>query len=310
MTPIPSCSIVIPTQNRPKLLPIAVASALAAAPPDGEVLIVDDNSAPAAAANLSDIIDPRLRIILNPGAPGVARARNLGLRNARADVVFFLDDDDRMHPHYCAHLLGDILPRHAVDYGHAAYALIKDGARLRRVTRGRTDGVIAKGASFRQQACGFGMGFWIRKSTYLAVGPIDETLDTNEDTEYLLRLQAAGKRAWFSRRVAVDVCLHSGGTDQGHLTERTSDLRRARGFAHILTRHHDFLATQPAMRRFMRKRIIKKAVRARFPEMAETTIRQEALALERLRLRAYFIVHCARAGASWTRLWRRVMART
>jgi len=91
----PQLSIIIPTHNRPRLLPIAVESALAQTYPDLEVVVVDDASDEL--AELPD--DPRLRVIrLEPGVGG-AGARNIGTQAANGRWVTYLDDDDCLLPH-------------------------------------------------------------------------------------------------------------------------------------------------------------------------------------------------------------------
>lgn len=90
----PQLSIIIPTHNRPRLLPIAVASALAQTYADLEVIVVDDASDEW--ANLPD--DPRLRVIRLAEGVGGAGARNIGTQAAQGRWVTYLDDDDRLLP--------------------------------------------------------------------------------------------------------------------------------------------------------------------------------------------------------------------
>jgi len=84
-------SVIIPTHNRPALLPRAVASARAAGA-DVEIIIVDDASIDETAdvcRGLSDI--KYVRIERNQG---VAGARNIGIFASTGEYVAFLDDDD------------------------------------------------------------------------------------------------------------------------------------------------------------------------------------------------------------------------
>ena len=87
-------SVVIPTRNRPEMVPAAVRSALAE--PVAEVIVVVDGpedgvSTPAA---LAAIEDPRLRVLELERSVGGSEARNTGVRAASGDWVGFLDDDD------------------------------------------------------------------------------------------------------------------------------------------------------------------------------------------------------------------------
>ena len=88
-------SVIIPTFNRPDLLPRSVKSALRAGS-DVEVIIVDDASVDETAsvcAKLRGIVYVRLDT-----NHGVAGARNAGLQASTGDYLGFLDDDDLRLP--------------------------------------------------------------------------------------------------------------------------------------------------------------------------------------------------------------------
>ena len=88
-------SVIIPTFNRPHLLPRAVESAQHAGN-NVEVIVVDDASRDETAnicAGLRDIKYVRL-----DRNQGVAGARNIGLLESSADFIAFLDDDDLRLP--------------------------------------------------------------------------------------------------------------------------------------------------------------------------------------------------------------------
>ncbi len=92
---MPSVSIIIPTCNRPQLLPRAIESARAAGT-DVEIIVVDDASqdeTAAVCARLSGI--KYIRLERNQG---VAGARNVGILASSAEFVAFLDDDDLRLP--------------------------------------------------------------------------------------------------------------------------------------------------------------------------------------------------------------------
>jgi len=90
----PQLSIIIPTHNRPHLLPLAVQSALGQTFQDLEVIVVDD----ASDSPVQLPADPKLQVIrLEPGRGGAA-ARNAGTQAARGQWVTYLDDDDSLLP--------------------------------------------------------------------------------------------------------------------------------------------------------------------------------------------------------------------
>lgn len=91
----PQLSIIIPTHNRPNLLPSAVESALNQTYQDIEVIVVDDASDQF--VQLPE--NPKLRIIRLDKGVGGAGARNVGTQKARGRWVTYLDDDDYLLPH-------------------------------------------------------------------------------------------------------------------------------------------------------------------------------------------------------------------
>ena len=92
---MPKASVIIPTHNRPELLPHAVKSVQSAGP-DVEVIVVDDASIDQTAQVCRSLEGIKyIRIDRNQG---VAGARNIGVLESSADYVAFLDDDDRRLP--------------------------------------------------------------------------------------------------------------------------------------------------------------------------------------------------------------------
>jgi glycosyltransferase involved in cell wall biosynthesis len=88
---MPRVSVIIPTHNRPRLLPRAVESARGAAS-DAEIIVVDDASADETAEVCRAL--EGVRYVRAERNQGVAGARNLGLLASTAEYVTFLDDDD------------------------------------------------------------------------------------------------------------------------------------------------------------------------------------------------------------------------
>ncbi len=84
-------SVVMPVGNGAVLAAAAVRTALAAEPPPGEVVVVDDRVADSSLAALPE--SGLLRVVPNDGGPGPAAARNAGARAARNNVLLFVDAD-------------------------------------------------------------------------------------------------------------------------------------------------------------------------------------------------------------------------
>lgn len=92
----PIISVVIPTYNRARFLPAAVASVRAQSYQCDEILIVDDGSGDDTAEVVA-ALGPGVRLIRQANA-GPAAARNRGIHEARGDLIAFLDTDDRWLP--------------------------------------------------------------------------------------------------------------------------------------------------------------------------------------------------------------------
>src|SRR2546427_7128355 len=91
-------TVVIPTRNRSRLLPVAVASALGQEDVEVEVVVVDDASTDETPDLIADLADERVRVLRLSTRHGVARARNIGIAEARGGWLAFLDDDDIWGP--------------------------------------------------------------------------------------------------------------------------------------------------------------------------------------------------------------------
>src|SRR5947209_11416040 len=98
-----SVSVVIPARNEETRVSTALASVAAQRYPldDLECVVVDNASTDATAEVVrtfgADRTRPAISLVCEP-EPGVARAKNLGARTARGDVLIFLDADSWMAP--------------------------------------------------------------------------------------------------------------------------------------------------------------------------------------------------------------------
>ncbi|HEX2271459.1 MAG TPA: glycosyltransferase family 2 protein [Pyrinomonadaceae bacterium] len=96
MSSEPEVSVIIPTYNRSALLRDAVMSVLGQESPSAfEIVIVDNNSKDDTAAVVQSLMEQhpgRLSYILET-RQGNAHARNRGVKEARAPIVAFIDDD-------------------------------------------------------------------------------------------------------------------------------------------------------------------------------------------------------------------------
>lgn len=87
-------------------LPLLVAQAGEQLPGYRVEILVVDNDPDGSARSVPGLGDPRVRYVVEP-EPGIAAARNRVLDEASgSDLLVFIDDDERPHPGWLAHLLG------------------------------------------------------------------------------------------------------------------------------------------------------------------------------------------------------------
>jgi glycosyltransferase involved in cell wall biosynthesis len=88
----PTLSVLICTRNRAEKLKRAVDSVLANSFTNYELIVVDQSTDGRTAAALATIDDARLRYI-HTDTVGVAKSRNIAVRESRAEIVVYTDDD-------------------------------------------------------------------------------------------------------------------------------------------------------------------------------------------------------------------------
>jgi glycosyltransferase involved in cell wall biosynthesis len=96
---VPEATVVIPTRNRWSMLSgRALPSALAQEDVELEVVVVDEASSDGTAQRLSQLDDPRVRVVRHDQPRLLPGARNVGAQHARGTWLAFLDDDDLWGP--------------------------------------------------------------------------------------------------------------------------------------------------------------------------------------------------------------------
>jgi len=95
----PRVSIILPTYNHASRLPGCLDNILEQTFQDYEIILIDDGSIDMTRKTIDDFKEARKahdRITyLYQGHKGVSEARNLGIISSRADLIAFIDDDDR-----------------------------------------------------------------------------------------------------------------------------------------------------------------------------------------------------------------------
>lgn len=260
-----SVSFVIPSKNRPKGIREAVVSVLKGLPRDGEIVVVDDGSQQPIRNVLADIKDNRLKCFENPGPNGPSAARNYGVSLAQSDLIMFLDDDDLLVEDYCVRVVARLknLPSDC-SFGFSTSYILEPNSSLRLVQSASPEGVLGGETPLKFRQAGLGMGCWVKRAVFEAVGGLDQAIDVNEDTEFSIRLAANGHRCYFDRTPGV-VLVHDSVRQKGEkpsITKAVGAKKRFKGFEYILSKHRVYLLDHLKFRRKMYFKALKYRCRA------------------------------------------------
>ena len=95
----PTVSVIIPCYNAEAWIGRQITAVLAQLGPEDELVLVDNLSTDATPALLAEAAaaDPRAHVVTAAERQGVNHARNVGLADARGDILLICDADDRIH---------------------------------------------------------------------------------------------------------------------------------------------------------------------------------------------------------------------
>lgn len=189
----PRVSVVIPTYNRARYLPVAIGSILAQHFKDFELIIVDDGSTDETPDIIRRFTDPRVHLVTNATCTGIAAARNRGLDQACGEYIATLDSDDYSYPQRLARQVAflDAHPKQAL-IGSWASWMDEQGRMLSRVKRRPIDADEAAALlifnSCLTQSSVMARTETLRKYRY------NEQFTLSEDFELWVRMVAGGCR--------------------------------------------------------------------------------------------------------------------
>lgn len=124
----PLVSVVMPMYDRADLVEAAIASVLAQSYRNFELIVVDDGSEDNSAEVVRAISDRRIRLIELDRNCGVTVARNTALKEARGEIIAYLDTDNAWDPRYLAATVGAFEELPDADAVYSGVMLFRGGS--------------------------------------------------------------------------------------------------------------------------------------------------------------------------------------
>ncbi|GAA0297317.1 GT2 family glycosyltransferase [Kineococcus aurantiacus] len=204
MPDVPDVTVVVPCWNVVGVVENQLA-ALAAQDFEGtfEVVLSDNGSTdglPGHVPGWAARYGLDLRCVDSSGVQGVSRARNVGLRAARADVVAVCDADDVVVPGWLSSL---VRAMEGADLVGGTMDVVTPNDAVRRAWRpGPTPGALQTRFGFLPFAMGCNLA--VRRDVALAVGGWDESyVAGGDDVDFSWRVQLAGHRIGLAEGAVV-----------------------------------------------------------------------------------------------------------
>jgi len=181
----PVASVVIPCFNQAHFLAESIESVLGQTYGEIDLVVVDDGSTD----NSYEVAGryPRARRLRDPNR-GVAAARNRGMREARGELLVFLDADDRLLPEAVEIGMAALAKRPGIAF---AAGMSRDIGEDGRVVREARQPLVTQDHYARLLEDCFiwsGSSVLYRRSAIEAVGGFNEALDAGDDYELYLNV--------------------------------------------------------------------------------------------------------------------------
>lgn len=190
-------SIIITTYCGEKTIKKAIESILKQSYQNFEILVVDDNFLSSNASNktkevLVKLNDNRIRYF-QTGHYNGARARNIGIKEAKGEYISFLDDDD-IYLENRLEMCVETLQQHGeYDGVYTGVIIMQQSGRITECIIPKRSGSLQKELLCNRNLIGSGSNIFLRKKAIEDTGLFDENFMRFQDVEYMLRVMERHK---------------------------------------------------------------------------------------------------------------------
>lgn len=123
----PLVSVVMPAHNREDTIADSIVSIVRQLYENFELIIVDDGSKDRTSAIAKSFNDERVRVVRSDRNGGASYARNIALRQARGEIITFLDSDNTHDPRFLRTVVGAFSHIHTADALYFAQYIFNAG---------------------------------------------------------------------------------------------------------------------------------------------------------------------------------------
>lgn len=190
----PKVTVIIPTYNRGHLIQEAIKSVLSQKAPF-EIVIVDDGSTDNTAEIVHSFQDNRIRYLTLKEKGGAQIARNVGIMEAKSELIAFLDSDDIMLPESLPDRLDYFENNPHCESSYSDYQVCFIGL-YHNYTKKIKIGQINPDDVYRKSLKTLSLAptsvFMARRETFRDVGEMDINLPASHDNDIFLRFSKRG----------------------------------------------------------------------------------------------------------------------
>lgn len=233
---MPLVSVIIPTYNRAGMVKIALMSVFRQSYKNIEILVVDDGSTDNTLEEVQKLRQTHDNLILlHKENGGCASARNMGLENARGDMLTFLDSDDQWEPYTIEKMVETLQINTAELVYSPSIEVYKNGRQVINQPASANDPENLAVAHFMNTNVRNG-SFMFSRSVLIKTGVLDESLRFNEDSDFFQRLAINSKAVYLSYPT-VRVLNHPGGKSRDRVKINEALLK---SYEKIIAQYPDF----------------------------------------------------------------------